>query len=166
MGLPLPTSLAIITTFLPLLTALAPIFNPSTRRFHHKRSAWPSAGLSYITLLDQLLTALPAALAAFSISYFTPPPTVTCRLEQSWQARWRAHDADSIRTVQDRLRCCGFRSTRDRAWPFPEGRGEHPSCPAVLGYDAACLPRLMEQERTAAEMVFTAAVGAFALKVC
>ncbi|EGO56065.1 hypothetical protein NEUTE1DRAFT_64351 [Neurospora tetrasperma FGSC 2508] len=47
-----------------------------------------------------------------------------CALEQTWSHFFRAHDADTIRKIQDILGCCGFRSPKHMSWPFPSaGKG-------------------------------------------
>lgn len=41
-------------------------------------------------------------------------------LESAWQT-WFQHKMEiPVRSLQDRFNCCGFHSTVDRAWPFPD----------------------------------------------
>lgn len=42
-----------------------------------------------------------------------------CELSTLWQRLFRGKDAKTIRAIQDALECCGFRSVKDMAWPFP-----------------------------------------------
>ncbi|KAL1640216.1 hypothetical protein SLS58_007167 [Diplodia intermedia] len=72
-------------------------------------------------LLIHTLTILTTVLATLSGTYIAPPggAPLDCALREQWQALYRAKDGDQIRTIQDALRCCGFRSVYDMAWPFP-----------------------------------------------
>ncbi|KAK2782826.1 hypothetical protein FQN53_009592 [Emmonsiellopsis sp. PD_33] len=166
--LPLPTSLAGITTFLPIATALliplaSNIVSQARNRRPNRQSTGPIDIATLLTILDQLLTIFPTILASLSISYFAPEDIVSCRLENQWQSYYSNKNANAIRAIQDRLQCCGFRSTRDRAWPFPGG-SEHRDCPSTFGYTESCFAGWRDTERGAAAMVFAAAVLSLVMK--
>ncbi|KAK3396754.1 hypothetical protein B0T20DRAFT_480375 [Sordaria brevicollis] len=66
-----------------------------------------------LTLATSSLTSSPFSLPSDSLE--------RCALEQTWSSYFRSHDADTIRKIQDALKCCGFRSPRHMSWPFPSG---------------------------------------------
>ncbi|KAK3343652.1 hypothetical protein B0T25DRAFT_521762 [Lasiosphaeria hispida] len=115
----------------PLLTVL-PIFLPT---------------LSLLTTLPRLTSTLfPWALQAAQLvlttilSTLLLSPVPLCILETKWRSFWTSHDAQSIRAIQDALDCCGFRSVKDMAWPFPskEGGDDVVACAARFGRSEAC----------------------------
>ncbi|KAI5296432.1 hypothetical protein KEM52_002700 [Ascosphaera acerosa] len=185
LSLPLNTTLPALATFLPvILTIITPLVSllnkqqqSSTtangpRRARAAAVAGPAVFLlalipslrTFLTFVDQLLTALPAILVALSTTYFTPEEIATCRLDAQWQRFWRSKDSDAIKSIQDQLKCCGYRSLQDRAWPFPDSQTEG-SCTAVLGYSKSCMKPWKDAERQAAVMVFVASVLGFFLKL-
>jgi len=58
-----------------------------------------------------------------------------CGLHEVWQGMFHRKDGERIRAIQDALRCCGFASTRDMAWPFPGSGRDAGACAAR--YDGA-----------------------------
>ncbi|KKZ68846.1 hypothetical protein EMCG_00017 [[Emmonsia] crescens] len=157
-----------MTTFLPIITAiLIPMSTNLATRARSRRSDTASPGLNdirrFMTILEQLLTIIPTALATFAISYFMPEDIVGCRLGNQWQSLYSHKNANAIRAIQDRLQCCGFRSTRDRGWPFPGG-SEQRDCTGTFGYTQSCFAGWRNTQRGAAAMIFTAAVLSLVMK--
>ncbi|PGG95209.1 hypothetical protein AJ79_10191 [Helicocarpus griseus UAMH5409] len=167
--LPLPILLSVVTTFLPLVTAgiipLATGFVAGARNRRSDTASSRSVDFSkLLSILDHLFTIIPTALASFTISYFTPGDIVGCRLENQWQSYYSSKNANAIRAIQDRLQCCGFRSTRDRGWPFPGG-SEHQDCSSTFGYTRSCFAGWQSTQREAAALVFTAALLSLIMKM-
>ncbi|KAL2368964.1 tetraspanin Tsp3, variant 2 [Blastomyces gilchristii SLH14081] len=166
--LPLPIPLSGITTFLPIATAiLIPLFTNLATRSRNQRSGTALLGHidigRFMVIVEQLLTIIPTALATFTISYFVSEDIVGCRLENQWQSYYSRKNANAIRSIQDRLQCCGFRSTRDRGWPFPGGSDQR-DCTSTFGYTRSCFAEWRSTQREAATMIFTAAVLSLAMK--
>ncbi|KLJ12127.1 hypothetical protein EMPG_09555 [Blastomyces silverae] len=166
--LPLPIPLSGITTFLPIITAiLIPLFTNLATRGRKRRSGTALLGHidigRFTVIVEQLLTIIPTALATFAISYFVPEDIVGCRLENQWQSYYSRKNANAIRSIQDRLQCCGFRSTRDRGWPFPGGSDQR-DCASTFGYTRSCFAGWRSTQREAATMIFTAAVLSLVMK--
>ncbi|KAL2197071.1 hypothetical protein P885DRAFT_77551 [Corynascus similis CBS 632.67] len=112
--------------------------------------------LSWLTnVLQLILTTVLATLLAQPLSSSSSQGSSSltdCLLSGKWRALWRAHDAPAIRAIQDALSCCGFRSTRDMAWPFPSRGGDGPgarACEVQFGRRDACLPLWEGQLRRA-----------------
>lgn len=59
-------------------------------------------------------------------------------LESIWQSWFRDKEGAPIRTLQDRLDCCGLRSNVDRAWPFPDKTHNANACLAIYGRTTSC----------------------------
>ncbi|OJJ96006.1 hypothetical protein ASPACDRAFT_63999 [Aspergillus aculeatus ATCC 16872] len=115
LSLPLPHSLPILTTLLTPYT-LATL----TATTLLKRTASPKSTL-IIPILNTLHTVLTSILLTLTLTYLNNTTGISsCTLDQTWQEYFHARDAATIRTIQDRLQCCGLRSVRDRAWPFKD----------------------------------------------
>ncbi|RAO71622.1 uncharacterized protein BHQ10_007634 [Talaromyces amestolkiae] len=114
--------------------------------------------------IDQSLTLLPVIVATLTATYISPSDD-NCHLEQTWQSYYHRKEVHSIRTIQDQLRCCGLRSTRDRAWPFKDANHGDDACERTTGYTQSCLQLWSEQERRVAVLVFAAAVLGWGIKI-
>lgn len=132
LSLPLAPALTFLTIFLPLLAAANIFALPQlTRRTKRGPSRSPnnsSSSSSNTTFLLHLVspTALQVlqalattVLATLYATHLAPSESRECELATRWQHLFRAKDVRAVRTVQDALQCCGFRSVRDMAWPFP-----------------------------------------------
>jgi len=90
-----------------------------------------------------------------------------CGLHEVWQGMFHRKDGEGIRAIQDALRCCGFASTRDMAWPFPGSGRDAGACAAR--YDGAgtvsrCLDGLRGEERKVGWMLMAVPLGVFLWK--
>ncbi|KAH6622699.1 hypothetical protein F5144DRAFT_622843 [Chaetomium tenue] len=179
LSLPVSPALTILTILLPLLspltTLLAPnLFKPprnknnnnnnNTRNRHTltiphnpptKTTLTPPTLTTLTTLAHLLQLLLTTTLTTLHTTHLTSPTTTSCLLSQRWRTLFQAHDARAVRAIQDALACCGFRSARDMAWPFPPAGRD--ACQTQFGRTEACLP--------AWEGVWRGAVGA-ELGVC
>lgn len=79
---------------------------------------------------------------------------------------WMEHDADAIRAIQDALGCCGFRSVKDMAWPFPRGKSgeEAGTCAKKFEREVACREPWQKAMAAAAGGDFGVLVGALVLQ--
>lgn len=60
-------------------------------------------------------------------------------MDGEWELLYEARDGDSIRFVQDTLRCCGYAAVDDRAFPFVNGTaGGDKTCAERYGRERAC----------------------------
>ena len=89
-----------------------------------------------------------------------------CGLREKWQGMFHAKDAQGIRAIQEALKCCGFGSTKDMAWPFPgQGRGAGECVARAEGVVGRCLDGLRGEERKVGWMLLAVPVGVFVWKV-
>lgn len=125
--------------------------------------------ISYIypfiaSAVDQLMTILPTVIATLAATYIAPSDN-NCHIEQKWQSYYHNKDVNAIRTIQDKLQCCGLRSTRDRAWPFKDATHGDDACERTMGYQQSCLQSWSEQEKRIAVLVFASAVIGWGIKL-
>lgn len=85
-----------------------------------------------LQILQGILTTVLATLYALDL---VPSATVGCELSTRWQHLFRTKDAQAIRAIQEALQCCGFRTVKDMAWPFPPTDVQ---CPARFDRALAC----------------------------
>jgi hypothetical protein len=79
---------------------------------------------------------------------------------------FHAKDSQGIRAIQEALKCCGFGSTKDMAWPFPgQGRGAGECVARAEGAVGRCLDGLRGEERRVGWMLLAVPVGVFVWKV-
>jgi hypothetical protein len=83
-------------------------------------------------------TLLPLLLLTWSTVYIIPSDLRTCSSETNWARKFRLKDEAAIHAIQDRLRCCGFNSMHDRAWPFPSRDNDARTCERTQGYLISC----------------------------
>ncbi|KAI9825361.1 MAG: hypothetical protein M1826_007039 [Phylliscum demangeonii] len=119
----------------------------------------PLAGelLALSALLDAVLITLASAHLA--------GPTRACALSVRWRALFAAKDASSIRAIQNRLECCGFRSTQDQAWPFPDKEHAADACRRTFGRGASCAARWDRQERGMLALLLVVGACSLASKI-
>ncbi|KAJ9264613.1 hypothetical protein DTO212C5_6995 [Paecilomyces variotii] len=170
--LPFPTAIPATGTFLPMLTLLIPAINTlynrssSISKSRNTRNQSRITQIILVPLINALLVILPTIIITLSTTYLVPSDTQICGLERTWQAYFHNKNAPAIRTIQDTLQCCGLRSTRDRAWPFKDGkRYGDDACEVNLGYRRSCLAVWGQEERGVAGLVVGSVVVVFVMKV-
>ncbi|KAM7219193.1 hypothetical protein V8F06_005362 [Rhypophila decipiens] len=171
--LPVSSTLTILTILLPVLSLFNTIFyhqssSPSSSSAQSsplslplpgngpssssvtttKQTTKPAAKITLAGTLQFTQAALTIFLLAtfFSIISSTPSGeagSLECLLSSKWKSLWTSHNAEAIRKIQDQLVCCGFRSVKDMAWPFPSGNPEdgkkHVDCVARYGRHKPCM---------------------------
>ncbi|KAK4111062.1 hypothetical protein N656DRAFT_780852 [Canariomyces notabilis] len=148
LSLPIPPALTILAILLPILSAMTTftlpqlrraLLLPQTRSNHPRTASMSRLLLPAAHILQMILTTVLATLFSTPLAGQTTP---SCLLTQQWTSLYRAHSAAPIRAIQDALACCGLRTTRDMAWPFPGGQDHIPpgACEAQFGRHMPCLP--------------------------
>lgn len=118
-----------------------------------------------ISIVDHLHSILLTAIATIALAYIFPQNVLSCHLDQQWQSYFQVKDVQSIRSIQDSLRCCGLRSIHDRAWPFKDRSHGDNACELQLGYRQSCFIPWSEQQQTTSWLVFAAALLGWLVKV-
>lgn len=134
LSLAISPTLSILTVVLPVLGFLNTAFYPSIRR----TTKSSSSGVAKLApLIVQVLQALiTTILATLLLERAVPSEMMGCMLDKKWMGMFRAHDARSIRYIQDAFDCCGLNSIRDRAYPFPNTAPSN--CAETYGRRSPC----------------------------
>ena len=130
LSLPLPSYLPILNI---LLTILAVSTVPASRRLlsHSKKKV-------VVSLFPGGMSLVLVALFTLSLAYVMPSDMQSCAADCQWLRLFKNKNDIAIRIIQDRLRCCGYNSMRDRAWPFPSRHVDVKTCERTQGYYIAC----------------------------
>ncbi|KAK3315501.1 hypothetical protein B0H66DRAFT_346061 [Apodospora peruviana] len=138
LSLPISSALTFLTILLPLIAAINAVYFPKLVNMTR------SSGSTFQQLiphgLQVLQLILTTVLATIFSANITPSGVRECLLESKWKGFWTSHDGDAIKRIQDTFDCCGFRTVKDMAWPFPHGRPdeEHIDCVSRFGRTSSC----------------------------
>lgn len=134
LSFPLSPVLTFLTILLPLLAAANAFALPYLTRssMHTPKSLLNPTHPAIPQVLQGILTTVLATLYA---TYIVPGDAQTCELSTLWQRLFRGKNDQAIRAVQDTFECCGFRSVKDMAWPFPPAAVP---CTTRFDRDLAC----------------------------
>ncbi|KAH6688507.1 tetraspanin [Plectosphaerella plurivora] len=138
LSLPSSPGITLATILLPLIAAANTLLRP--RLLYAARGSLSLLQRIYPTTFQSLQAILTTALATYLLQQAFPGDAQSCHLATRWQRLFAAKDASAIRRIQNALECCGLNSVRDRAWPFPEGRGGGGAgrCVERFDRDTAC----------------------------
>jgi hypothetical protein len=81
------------------------------------------------------------------------PSGLDCGLHERWQKLFRNKDLEAIKTIQDAFNCCGFTTSRDMAWPFPDKTHDVHACENRYGRSNGCLPAWKAEEQQVAGLL-------------
>ena len=164
LSLPIPTLAPLLATALPILNFIL-LFSssPTTTTTDAKPSSrrlLPIDPFTLLFILDTLLITL--------ASSQLPAATLLCSLETQWRSRFQSKDARAIRSIQDRLNCCGLRSARDEAWPFPDRDHGADACTVASGgrQMVGCLRGLQREMRLLLAWMIVVGACSLLIKVC
>jgi len=104
-------------------------------------------------------------LATLAGIHLSPEGSLTCALRERWEEMFRGKDEEGIRRIQDAFECCGFRSVRDMAWPFPDKGHGSEVCAVRFERSGACVEPWKMEERKVAIMLLVVAVAVFVWQV-
>lgn len=130
---PLPSALPILNIAIPCVAALEySLSQQLSPRLKQK---------SFHVLLPYLAGAAnltPFTLFILSLVFAVPSDITYCAADRHWLRMFETKDEVAIRSLQNRLQCCGYNSPRDRAWPFPSRTSDAGACERTQGYQRAC----------------------------
>lgn len=170
-NLPIPNSLSALTLALPpvaglcLETSNALASSLSSYEKSHSGRRIPRTTIppvllpSTLTLIALLIYS--TVIATLAGTRIAPIGGLACSLAERWSELFKQKDGDAIGRIQDTFSCCGFRTTRDMAFPFPaRGRGPE-ACENAFGYTRPCLELWRGEERLVSGLMLGVAVGVF-----
>lgn len=148
LSLPIPNVQSAFTLALPALAGIA-----LETLISFQTSLQAKGELQYSKTF-QAITAVfliyETVLATLSGTHIAPLGGLWCPLHDRWQNLYRAKDSGHIRAIQEALQCCGFASTRDMSWPFPQKGSGADTCAVRFDRDRACLEPWRNEERKVA----------------
>ncbi|KAL9055267.1 MAG: hypothetical protein Q9162_003677 [Coniocarpon cinnabarinum] len=174
LSLPIPTPVLVLAGAVPVLPILA-IILPAVISAVRRRSKDTDVATELVTEDEAPHRITPFARPVLSILAFVDveliasaltslnTTTLECGIASTWRALFSAKSVVAIRYIQDELHCCGFRTPRDQAFPFPDKHHEADACLKLTGQDQPCQPLLEQQEKTT--LGTFVAVACFALAV-
>ncbi|KAE9370577.1 hypothetical protein N431DRAFT_509801, partial [Stipitochalara longipes BDJ] len=141
LSLPIPQALALFTVVLPLLTGFSTqvVYSLIQRSSKHEQN---QLTLPLIAVIGFQLI-YETVVATLALTHIIPPDALVCRLGDRWMKLVHANDGDAIRAIQDSFKCCGFRTTKDNAFPW----GQPSPCAEVFGYTKSCLKAWRKAEQ-------------------
>lgn len=119
LSLPLSPVLTFLTILLPLFAAANATALPYLLREKARSPRRLLGTLAHPAVTQGIQGILIVAIATLYTTYMVPGAARDCSLSTIWQRLFRAKDAQSVKAIQDAFECCGFRSVKDMAWPFP-----------------------------------------------
>ncbi|PGH17724.1 hypothetical protein AJ80_04732 [Polytolypa hystricis UAMH7299] len=135
LSLPIPTSASALAIVISLITY--PLLSFFTTPPNPSQPYWLRVLRARLT--PYILVILNTILLTLSTTHLTTPtPLQSCALRETWLSLYRAKDERAIRRIQDGLECCGFRSSRDMAWPFPDNAHGSNACEVAFGRRVGC----------------------------
>jgi len=161
LSLPIPQALGIFTVVLPLITGI------STRGANGliKRAVGKEQEQLTIPLIGVIGFQLiyETIVATLSLTYILPPSFLDCALNEKWQQFYVVRNAKAIRDIQNAFECCGYRTVKDRAWPFTEHTAS--PCSSTLDRTKSCAGDWRKATQVTAGLFLLVAVVVFIVKV-
>ncbi|RKF75900.1 putative tetraspanin tsp3 [Golovinomyces cichoracearum] len=160
LSLPIPEALGVLTIILPVV---ATVSLKSVDGF--LRKPWKNNHqLNYLPLALIIIQIIyETVIGTLSLTYALPASSLNCALREKWQSLFMAKDELAIRSIQDKLNCCGLNSVRDRAWPFSSNTPS--SCSQTFGRSHSCLVPWRNAEQQNATYIFSTVAVVFVTKV-
>lgn len=119
LSLPLSPVLTFLTILLPLFAAANATALPYLLRDKAHSPRRLLLKLAHPAVAQGIQGILIVVIGTLYTTYMVPGAARDCSLSTIWQRLFRTKDAQSVKAIQDAFECCGFRSVRDMAWPFP-----------------------------------------------
>lgn len=129
----------------------------------------------WVYVAGKLQDQLPLALASFGCILDTilvtiasvqlQEQTLNCALDQTWRSWFQNKDGITIRDIQNRLECCGFKSPVDKGWPLPDKNHGKNACHEMYGHEHGCLMGWSRVGRTTLATLLVIGVVSFLIKV-
>lgn len=163
LNLPIPNSLS---AFIVALPPLAGIVLESLISFQYQLASKGRIQNSKVfQSVNALFLVYEAVVATLAGTHIMPVGGLWCPLHDKWSEMFRNKDGQAIRSIQDAFTCCGFASTKDMAWPFPDNKHGSDACVVRFERDTACLGPWRHEEQKIAIMLLVVPVAVFLWKV-
>lgn len=160
-SVPIPALVSTLSLLVPLLGPGALSFQ--LRSLNHKKF---SLRLSQsIFLISIIFDTMLFTYSVSSLNY----SFLNCQLQKQWYTLHSQKNSASIRGIQDRMDCCGFRSLVDKAWPFEskhEQIGPDACKKAFPRRQRPCMMGLIGEEKKILGIMIAVGLVSLLSKVC
>lgn len=167
LSLPIPKALALFTVVLPFISGISTqgvndLIQRSSKRKQNQLTLPLIAIIGFQIIYETVV-------ATLALTYVLPPSALECGLDRNWDKLFRARNGDGIRAIQDRFQCCGYRTIKDRAFPFQAvdpstGKTVPSTCARDFGRSESCLAFWRRAEQSNAGWLLLIVVIVFILK--
>ncbi|PQE06159.1 tetraspanin Tsp3 protein [Rutstroemia sp. NJR-2017a BBW] len=163
LSLPISQALALFTIVLPLVTGIS---TQGVRGLLQRRNSSEQNELTLplIAVIGFQLI-YETVVATLALTYMIPPESLRCGLDDKWQKMYHDKNARQIRGIQDGLNCCGYKSVRDRAWPFLPSAEKPGNCAETTDRSQSCFGVWRQAEQINAGLLLLVAIIVFIVKV-
>lgn len=158
-SLPIPNAMPALTIALPPLAGIALETCISLNQKLAAKGQLQTSRIFQITIAVFLV--YETVVATLAGTHLAPPGSLDCGLRERWQGIFDAKDAGRVRVIQDAFRCCGLKSVKDMAWPFPDAMHQADACVRRYERDTACLGPWRAEERKVAVLLLVVPVAVF-----
>lgn len=165
-SLPIANIFAALTVALPPLAGIALEAWSTFKARHANANGGALQGSPVFLLLSAAFLIFEVVLATLAGTHIAPAAGLSCPLQERWQHLFSIKDADRIKRIQDGFNCCGFKSPRDMAFPFPPNPNGAEACMVRYERDTSCAAPWAALERKVAAMLLVVPIGVFLWKVC
>jgi len=162
-SLPIPDIICALTLALPPLAGIVLETVLSLHNTLAQKGQLHSSRLFQITLTAFCI--FETVLATLAGTHIAPPGSLDCALRERWTELFKAKDGEKIARIQDGFQCCGLRSVRDMAFPFPDASHGSEACVVRYERGTACMDAWREEERKVAIMLLVVPLAVFVWKV-
>ncbi|QIW97740.1 hypothetical protein AMS68_003258 [Peltaster fructicola] len=162
LSLPVPNILSALAVALPSLAGLA-LETSSSMTSARRTNASAHVRPYVLQVVSAFFLIYETVLATLAGTHLAPVGTLDCALFKQWQHLFRIKDEQSVRRIQDRFDCCGYRSPQDMAWPFPQRNAgiDAGACVSRFQRSVACFEPWQEAERRVAGFLLAVALSMF-----
>lgn len=158
LSIPIPPGLTGFATVLPILSGLILEIGYDLARKQEKRKKIPRGETPRPTLVivaNTIIFIYSTVVMTLLGTHTGPPSGLNCGLEERWRRMFVHKDEQGIRTIQDVFRCCGFLTSHDKAWPFPDKSHDAFACEKALNRKNSCFKPWKAEEQRLAGILMT-----------
>ena len=158
-SLPIPDVMSALTITLPPLAGVALETVLSLNEKLAARGQLQTSRIFQVTIAFFLV--YESVLATLAGAHVSPPGSLTCALRETWKDLFKRKEGQCIERIQNAFTCCGFMTTKDMAYPFPDSTHDADACLIRYERDQACFEPWRLEERKVAIMLLVVPIAVF-----
>ncbi|KAJ4297491.1 hypothetical protein N0V90_005383 [Kalmusia sp. IMI 367209] len=158
LSLPIPNGLAYATTVLPVISGLLLEVGYDLTRRQERRERLPRGDTKrppLVIVANTLIFIYSTVVITLLGTHAAPTSGLDCGLRERWIDLYHNKDVEGVRAIQDAFNCCGFKNSKDMAWPFPDKTHKATACEESFGRTNGCLAPWKGEEQRMAGILMT-----------